>query len=350
MQFMTTKIIIAFALISSFSCKSGDNSEHHYVTKDLNSSTTVMIQEEIDTIINISNVELSGVETKDYMNGNSIPEKKVKKQRIDKPLLENNLDPRVDDMTNLGNLDTVEDSVKSISKERPVIYNKPVKSKIKVKGTGSPTHRLWNDLLSIYVSKNGSVNYTEMLSKAYILDAYLDELKVLSPKDSWSEYEKKAYWINVYNAFTVKLILDNYPIKSITELHEGRPWDIKWINIGNEKYSLNNIENDIIRPQFNDPRIHFAINCAAKSCPPLANRAYTVNNVESLLDSNTRSFVNNKRYNSLSNRNIKVSKIFDWYKEDFDNIAIFISSYASSTVYPTARVEFKKYDWSLNGN
>ena len=87
--------------------------------------------------------------------------------------------------------------------------------------------------------------------------------------------KKMAYWINVYNAFTIKMIVDNYPVSSITKLHGGKPWDVKWIELGEKKYSLNEIEHNILRPQFKDARIHFAVNCAAQSCPPILNKAWT---------------------------------------------------------------------------
>ena len=128
---------------------------------------------------------------------------------------------------------------------------------------------LWNGLLRKYVNSSGKVNYKGFKSDKSKLDAYLKELENNPIQENWSKAKKMAYWINAYNAFTIKLIVDNYPISSITKLHGGKPWDVKWIKLGGQTYSLNNIENDILRPKYKDARIHFAVNCAAKSCPPL---------------------------------------------------------------------------------
>ena len=157
-----------------------------------------------------------------------------------------------------------------------------------------------------------------------------------------------AFWINAYNAFTVKLIVDNYPVASITKLDGGKPWDRKWIKIGDKTYSLNNIENDILRPQFKDARIHFAVNCAAQSCPPLLNKAWTADNLESNFEKQAKAFVNNPKFNTISAKNVKVSKIFDWYKADFGNLIDFLNKYASTNINGNAKVEYVEYDWALN--
>ena len=214
---------------------------------------------------------------------------------------------------------------------------------------GIPDHKVFDALLSAHVSASGQVDYKALKGKMLKLDAYLLDLQTNAPQTSWSEDEELAYWINTYNAFTIKLILKNYPIKSITDLHGGKPWDVKWIEIDGQNYSLNNIENDIIRPKFNEPRIHFAVNCAAQSCPPLANQAFTADNLDGLLDKQTKAFINNSKYNQLSKKEITVSKIFDWYGKDFGNVATFVSRYASVEVSPAATVNFSEYDWSLNG-
>lgn len=227
--------------------------------------------------------------------------------------------------------------------------SKPAKPAPPVKAEGSPDHTAFDALLSSHVSASGQVDYKALKGKTLKLDAYLADLQANTPQTSWSEDEELAYWINVYNAYTIKLILKNYPVKSITDLHGGKPWDVKWIEIAGKTYSLNNVENDIIRPKFNEPRIHFAVNCAAKSCPPLANQAFTAKNLESLLEKQTKAFVNNSKHNQLTKNSITVSKIFDWYGVDFGNVATFISRYASTEVSPAAKVSFSEYDWALNG-
>ncbi|MBK6994734.1 MAG: DUF547 domain-containing protein [Lewinellaceae bacterium] len=167
-------------------------------------------------------------------------------------------------------------------------------------------------------------------------------------EESWTKEEKMAYWINAYNAFTLKLIVDNYPTKSILNFDGGKTWDVRRIKIGDKKYSLNNIENDILRPQFKDPRIHFAINCAAKSCPPLWNHAYTAENLDVALENRTRDFVNNSNYNTLSASRAQVSKIFDWYGADFGDLKKFLNQYSETKLNTSTAVVFKEYNWDLN--
>jgi len=174
-------------------------------------------------------------------------------------------------------------------------------------------HAPFNVMLGKFVSRGGVVNYSQLKASSRALNSYCAALSENPPKDSWSKNEKLAYWLNAYNAFTLKLITDNFPIASITDLNGGKPWDQKWIKIGSETLSLNGIENDIIRPRFNDARIHFGLNCAAKSCPPLANYAFTADNVNSKLNALTKSFINSSA-NQLSAGEASISKIFDWYK------------------------------------
>lgn len=219
----------------------------------------------------------------------------------------------------------------------------PVKKK-----PAPPSHETWNQLLSKYVSSTGKVNYSGIKNDIAKLDAYLSILKKNPPQDDWSRSEKMAFWINAYNAFTVKLIVDNYPVSSITSLHGGKPWDVKWIKIGGKTYSLNNIENDILRPKYKDARIHFAVNCAAKSCPPLLNRAWTANNLELNFEQQAKAFVNNSDFNSISTKKVQVSKIFEWYAADFGNLIEYLNRYSETEIKPNAKVEFKEYDWALN--
>ncbi len=212
-----------------------------------------------------------------------------------------------------------------------------------------PNHKLFDSFLKNYVSNQGKVNYASMKKKEADLDEYLTTLENTKFNTTWTRNDKLTFWINAYNAYTIKLILNNYPLGKITDLYNGKPWDHKWIKLNGKTLSLNNIENDIIRPEFNDPRIHFAVNCAAKSCPPLLNAAYSSPNLESQLESQTKKFINNQAHNILSKSEITVSKIFDWYGTDFGDIATYIARYADTTVKSNAKVKFNEYDWSLNG-
>lgn len=212
-----------------------------------------------------------------------------------------------------------------------------------------PNHIAWGALLQKHVSPEGKVDYKGFLADKANLQAYLDELAANPAEKGWPRNEKLAYWINAYNAFTVKLILDHYPVSSITKIHDGKPWDVKWIQLGGKTYSLNNIEHDIIRPGFDEPRIHFAVNCAARSCPPLLNRAWTADNLSQLLEQQARSFINNPRYNEIGQDEVEISKIFEWYAGDFGDIIGYLNKYSNTQIRQDARVSYKEYDWGLNG-
>ncbi len=212
-----------------------------------------------------------------------------------------------------------------------------------------PSHQAWNSQLQRYVSANGAVNYPAWKNNVSDLQAYLLELEADPPKENWSRNDKLAYWINAYNAYTVKLILDNFPLKSITNL--SNPWDKKFITIDSKSYSLNDIEHGIIREKFKDARIHFAVNCASQSCPPLLNKAFTGTNVELLLAQQTRKFINDPRHNSIAASQISISKIFDWYREDFEkdgSVIDFLNKYSSTKISADATTSYKDYDWALN--
>lgn len=211
-----------------------------------------------------------------------------------------------------------------------------------------PSHETWDALLKKHVSTTGQVNYKGIKAEKSKLEDYLKTLSTNAPEESWSKAEQMAFWINAYNAFTIKLIVDNYPTSSITKLHAGKPWDQKWIKIGSKTYSLNNIENDILRPQFKDARIHFAVNCAAKSCPPLLNAAWTAANLNSNLDAQAKKFINNPAFNKLSEKKAEISKIFEWYAADFGKLIDFLNKYATTKVSAKAKVSYLEYDWGLN--
>lgn len=210
------------------------------------------------------------------------------------------------------------------------------------------SHQTWDKLLLQYVSQAGEVNYKGMKVSLAVLDQYLKLLADNPVQADWARNEKMAYWINAYNAFTIKLILDNYPLSSIMDLHGGKAWDVKWIKLGDKTYSLNNIENDILRPEFKDARIHFAVNCAAKSCPPIFNRAWTASKFDQYFEQRAREFINNPQFNKISAGEVQISKIFSWYAADFGDIVDFLNKYAETRINKGAKVTFKEYDWGLN--
>ena len=209
-----------------------------------------------------------------------------------------------------------------------------------------PSHAAFDALLSKNVSADGKVNYKNFQADKVALDGYIKTLSDNVPQDSWSKNDKMAYWINAYNALTIKTIVSNYPLSKITDLDGGKTWDVKRFTLGGKKMSLNDIENTILRPM-GDARIHFAINCAAKSCPPILNKAFTAANLNDLLETRTKLFINSSA-NTLKTNEIKVSKVFDWYGKDFGNVAVFVAKYAKTKVATTAKVSFSEYDWQLN--
>lgn len=208
-------------------------------------------------------------------------------------------------------------------------------------------HSSWDQLLRKHVSASGKVNYQAIKADPSGLDAYLKLLSDNPINKEWSRNQKMAYWINAYNAYTVKLIVDNYPVKSILDLHGGKAWDHSWIKLGDKTYTLNDIEHKILRPQFKDPRIHFAVNCAATSCPPILNRAWTAGNLNKTLELQTRKFINNSGYNSIGSE-VAVSKIFEWYKEDFGDLSTYLNKYTTTPIAAGTNINFKEYDWALN--
>ena len=239
------------------------------------------------------------------------------------------------------------------NKEPVLIGKKPENEIVKIKDVVEKkkevfSHRIWNDLLQANVSGSGKVNYVAFKKSENQLDAYLKLVSQNPPQTNWPAKKEIAYWINAYNAATVKLILKNHPLKSITSLHNGKPWDVKWIDIGGKKYSLNAIENDILRPKFKDARVHFAVNCAAKSCPSLLNKAWTKENLESNYEKQTKSFVNDSNFNILKEKEIEISKIFEWYAKDFGDIITFLNKYSDTKISPKAKISYKEYNWDLN--
>ncbi len=216
-------------------------------------------------------------------------------------------------------------------------------------GPGNETLNLWNEVLQKHVNAAGDVNYSNLKNSAPFQEVLRGFAKEV-PTNSWSSNEKKAYWINVYNAFTLELIIQNLPLKSITDL--DKPWDKKFIVLQGESYSLNQIEHEILRKDFKDPRIHFAINCASISCPKLLNKAFYPENLNASLERLSKEFINDSSRNSISPNKIVISSIFDWFKEDFtqgQSLIAFLNTYSSVKIQQGAKVEYGEYNWNLNG-
>jgi hypothetical protein len=227
-------------------------------------------------------------------------------------------------------------------------------------------HEPWNRLLARYVNDRGFVDYPGWKASAEdarMLDQYLESLARANPAIEATRTARLAFWINAYNAVTVRGILREYPTTSIrnhtAKLIGYNIWDDLLLNVGGRNYSLNQIEHEVLR-KMGEPRIHFAIVCASHGCPRLLNKAYMPETVENQLAANARDFFANPlnfQYDSRQ-RTIRVSSILDWFGEDFGNdqaeqmkqIAPYLPDDAAKQLASSgaARVSYLDYDWSLN--
>lgn len=209
----------------------------------------------------------------------------------------------------------------------------------------------FDKLLKNNITQDGVVNYKGILKEKESLDTYIEYLKNTNPEKSWSDNKTKAFWINAYNAYTIDLILEHYPISSIMKINNGKAWDMKIAEVGGEIYTLNQIEHEQLRAVYKDPRIHVGVNCASFSCPPLANYAFTESNVEVKLEELMKKFVNDPNRNILTPKKVSLSKIFEWYRGDFTTegkLIDYIKKYTSIEVSKKTKVRFLEYNWNLN--
>jgi hypothetical protein len=222
----------------------------------------------------------------------------------------------------------------------------------------SLAHTIFGELLATHVQE-GVVNYAGFKAQEKKLDQYLSVLENTNP-DSLNRDEQFAFYINAYNAWTIKLILSGYPgVKSIKDLGSifQSPWKKEIITIHGEKLSLDDIEHNILRPRFKDPRVHFAVNCASKGCPPLISEPYRGAVLEDQLNSVTRNFINAPGRYRLEGDTLWINSIFKWFPEDFNNDAAgFFRNYAEGELKQLLeerqgqlKVKYLDYDWSLNG-
>jgi len=227
----------------------------------------------------------------------------------------------------------------------------------------------WNKVLDSYL-KDGKVNYKALQKSQTNLDDFLSQVKTLDKKtfNDWDDENKIAFWLNLYNASAMKIILDNYPINggggfkasfypksSIQRIK--KVWDRKFIDVFGDKISLNHIENKILRKKFKEPRIHFALVCASIGCPVLRGEAYMGGSLDEQLTDQTRNFlaVPFKNRYEVSENTFYMSPIFKWFSEDFESFGgpvAFAKEYVSSDIQKQltkkTEVKFLDYDWSLN--
>lgn len=223
------------------------------------------------------------------------------------------------------------------------------------------THAKWNAIVEEYVTA-GQLDYHALkTTDRAALNDYLDDLSSTCAADyvAASGDDKIAFWINAYNAFTVALILEHYPISSIRRIGwlpgaAFRDAFIPMPNLKGDNISLNDIEHGTLRSAFEEPRIHFALVCAARSCPPLRAEAYTGARLDLQLDAQTREFLGDtskNRYDAARNE-LELSAIFDWYDEDFEaaagSVAAYVAGYLELSGEELPRVKYLDYDWRLN--
>ena len=210
-------------------------------------------------------------------------------------------------------------------------------------------YKAYNQFLGKYVSEKGNVQYDKIKSQATELNTILKQFEKTQPTDQWTKNEKLAYYINAYNVYTIKIAVDNYPTKSIKNI--ANAWDKKFIPSAKDKISLGDIEHKILR-KMNEPRIHFAINCASVSCPNLLNKAYLPETIDVQLDAVTRAFINDKSKNTITANEVKISEIFNWFSADFKtkktSVLDFISAYSTVKINKKAKVKYLEYNWNLN--
>ena len=225
-------------------------------------------------------------------------------------------------------------------------------------------HSAWGTLLGIYIddAHPSGINLFDYAAVSAadrgILDSYLNRLQQVDVA-GMDKDEQMAYWINFYNALTIKVILDHYPVDSIKDISlpgsRGGPWKASLVTVQGVDLSLNDIEHGILRPIWGDPRIHYAVNCASIGCPNLASKPYTGENLDTMLNDAARSYVNHPRGVERDGRRLKLSSIYNWYKKDFgnrDELKAHLLQYADPKTAEDIRGasgSFKyDYDWDLN--
>jgi Protein of unknown function, DUF547 len=226
--------------------------------------------------------------------------------------------------------------------------------------TSTPSHSIYDALLKKHVSPEGKVNYKGFIKDSVLLNQYLTLLSKNPPNsDTWSKNEQMAYWINAYNAFTIKLVVKYYPVVSIKDIGNkvqipfvNTPWDIKFIRLGNERMDLNNIEHGKLRKDFDDPRIHMVLVCASKSCPILLNEAYTADKLDAQLNKQSRAYLADSFRNKISPNKAQLSMIFKWYGMDFNkkggSVRSFVNTHSNIQLSPKTPITYLDYDWGLN--
>ena len=210
-------------------------------------------------------------------------------------------------------------------------------------------------ILTTYVNEAGMVNYEKLKANRSALDSYLKSSGAVTKKEfsSWNANDQLAFLINHYNAETLQLIIDEYPVTSIKKLGTlfTSPWKLKSVQLFGNSNTLHHIEHEILRKDYNEPRIHFALVCAAISCPPLRAEAYVGTSLNDQLNDQARVFLKQNNKNRIEGDTLYLSSIFDWFKSDFTKSGKSINEYLNPFIDGDAtgkKIQYTKYDWSLN--
>jgi len=216
------------------------------------------------------------------------------------------------------------------------------------------------------VGKTTLVNYKLLKENPSNLLEYIGELEAVSKEefDSFTKDQQFVFWVNAYNAYTLKVIIDNYPVKSIMNIgfKGSKAWKTRFAKLAGRSRSLDDIEHKILRRQFNEPRLHFAVNCASISCPPLRTEPYMADQLEKQLTEQTRLYINDIKNNKFTIQDdkisLEISQIFEWFEKDFKRdggVAAFVIKWLdispeTKTMLDTSKVRLKhiEYDWGLN--
>lgn len=216
------------------------------------------------------------------------------------------------------------------------------------KKTSKVSHDEWSSLLRRNTSVNGTIDYSGFKLDKKQFEAYTTKLSNTVITNNWTQDEQKAYWINVYNAFSIKLVMDNFPVKDINDL--DKPFKNEFFEINREMMSLNDVEEIIA--DFKDPRLLLVLNKNSKSGIRLIKIAYAANKLDEMLDKRIRLFLNNPEKNRITNETAELSPLFKIYAKDFAkaNVSMigFINNYSEGAMLNKQKIVYKDYDSKIN--
>lgn len=221
----------------------------------------------------------------------------------------------------------------------------------------SVSHQKFQLFLDNYLKTDNSSGINTLSYESVIeadhknLASYIEDLERITVT-SLNRDEQMAYWINLYNARTILLILDKYPVKSILDIKDNvfafGPWDMKLLEIEGKLLSLNHIEHNILRPIWQDKRIHYVVNCASMGCPNLQARVFRAENLEEQLEAAVYDYVNHPRGVRFKGKKLIISSIYDWYKVDFGSTRESILSHLSDYAEPDLKKRLELYESNLS--